>query len=612
MSQPVRRSAVVDGELVNLSVSQIVFYDAASDGCPRKWYRKYVLRDRPPCPDCGERGEHKPSCKAANARGTVYHTDIETYLKTGRDVLSPRIRAGKHFMPEPGPDLLTEFEFTGQHLTIEGVPVNGKIDLAHNRGVVIDSDGGRRPEALGTKIAEVLDWKTSGRLTAGRKRDGGVLPTFTKTSAQLADQIPMIGYGIVAGKLYPHIDHVRLSHGYFQTQGATTADKRSIVVSLDTLNSKVQYRINPLVREMKDIARELDFLKVPANYDACGNFGGCPYVGECPRSASQHLDLLFGKGATMSLLRKPQGAPPAQQPQVAQHAPPPGLAASLSTPLVTPAAQGYATQQQVQAEQARLAQQQAQAIATQAAPVYSQQPAAQVNAIGFCAGCGAHLTGHNASRLQDGTVKHIGCPAQAPQVLANDAPQSQPHLAAQPLPAEHVIAQPQHVQQAVHSYAAQAAQTAPAGSPFGAAPSEPQANAQTAPAKRTRTRKAAAQTVTHAAQPVAVDPASGEQGDELAIFVNVMIEGADYQSLDSYLFKLADDMCQRYGAADLRCAPDESPMAFGKWKGALAAAIRATLPPPGNYLINVGDSELHAVLAETLREHADIYVRGVR
>ena len=311
----------------------------------------------------------------------------------------------------------------------------------------------------------------------------------------------------------------------------------------------------------------------------------------------------------MSLLLKPQGTPPAPQPQVAQHAPP-ALAAALGAPLAQAPA-GYATPQQVQAEQARLAQQQAQAIATQAAPVYSQQPAAQVNAIGFCAACGAHLTGHNASRLQDGTVKHIGCPAQAPQVLPNDAPQSQPHLAAQPLPAEHVIAQPQHVQQAVHSYTAQAAQTAPAGSPFGAAPSEPQANTAPAP-KKTRARKATLQPVTHAAQPQVVEPASGEQGDELAIFVNVMIEGADYQSLDSYLFKLADEMCQRYGAADLRCAPDESPMAFGKWKGALAAAIRATLPPPGNYLINVGDSELHAVLAETLREHADIYVRGVR
>jgi hypothetical protein len=603
MSQTPKRSAVVGGELVNLSVSQIVYYDADSDGCPRKWYRKYVLRDRPPCDKCGERGEHKPGCTAANAKGTEYHKDIETYLKTGRDVLSPRIRAGKHFMPQPGPDLLTEFEFTGEHLTIEGIPVNGKIDLAHNRGIVIDTDGGTRAEVLGKRIAEVLDWKTSGRLTSGRKRNGEVLPTFTKSSGQLADQIPMIGYGIAIAKVYPHISHVRLSHGYFQTQGATTADKRSIVVSLDTLNSKMQDRIIPLVREMRDAAREKEFLKIPANFDACGNFGGCPYTGECPRSPSQHLDQLFGKGATMSLLNRNKVNSPAPAQQVAQHAPP-TLAASLSTPLVTPNAQA------VQAEQQRLAQQQAQAMATQAAPVY-QQPS-PVQTFGYCAACGQPVTSYNASKLVDGSIKHIGCPAQPPQVVANDAPQSQPHLSAQQVPAEAVYAQQPQVQAAIAQHAALAAQTAPAGSPFGAQPSEPQGNAQPAPAKRTRTRKAAAQTVTHAAQPVAVDPGETRDGDELVIFVNVMIEGGDYQSLDSYLFRLADDLCQRSGAADLRCAPDESGLAFGKWKGALAAAIRATLPGPGSYLINVGDSELHAVLAETLREHADVYVRGVR
>lgn len=582
-----RKSAVVGGALVNVSVSQIAKFDPGEEGgCHRKWYREYVLRDKPPK-------------TKAQLRGNDFHTSIEHYLKTGNaGMLSDRVLAGKHMLPAPGADLHVELQFGPDmtlHLAAAGVPLNGKIDLLHNRGRYVHADGSVREEAAGNKVAEVCDWKTTSNIDA-----------YAKRAEQLVSTAQMVTYGVVAQLVYPHLEQVRLSHGYFQTGGARDSDKRSLVTTVDRVNSS-WLNVESVVRSMKDAAAETDFLKVEPNFEACGTFGGCPYRAHCPRSAEQAAIDLFGKGKGMSLLRRPAAAaPPATHP--------------AQTPTVnSPAARALAAQlgqpsAEVLAEAQRLAQVQA-----GGAPAYT----AQTNApeVPLCFYCGDALTPMNASRLQAGGFKHIGCKLAPADVLPPDAPKSQPHLAAQAVPPESIATLPPAVQAAVIEHAAAAAASTPPG--------------QVEPAPRARGRRKAAPAVEHIApQALAhvahiapaqavhappahfVSPATDVTDDSsgIGLFVNVLMRGLpDVKGLDHYLADLCNRLCVQWKAVDIRCAPDDSPLAYGKWKGALAALIRAEPPEPGDYLVHVLEQdELKAVLVQTVAEIADVCVRGIR
>ncbi|MFP2897305.1 hypothetical protein [Corallococcus sp. 4LFB] len=72
---------------------------------------------------------------------------------------------------------------------------------------------------------------------------------------------------------------------------------------------------------------------------------------------------------------------------------------------------------------------------------------------------------------------------------------------------------------------------------------------------------------------------------------------------------------QECGVVDIRVAPNDSPLAYGKWKGVLAATIRAEPPEPGTYAaLGVAGSELMQVAVEALEPLCGTghFVRGVR
>ena len=72
--------------LERVSVSQIASFDPTQPaGCPRRWWFRYVA------------GKPEPET-ASKSKGKDFHTSIEHYLKTGEDVLSPEVRAGKHLI----------------------------------------------------------------------------------------------------------------------------------------------------------------------------------------------------------------------------------------------------------------------------------------------------------------------------------------------------------------------------------------------------------------------------------------------------------------------------------------------------------------------------------
>lgn len=523
-------ATVGPGELSRVSVSQIATFDATQDGgCPAKWWFDKVA------------GKPPPQFKAQTV-GVEIHGQIEHYLKTGEDVLGPVARAGKHLIPARDERLKIEYEFKS-YLSRAGVSILGYMDLVNPTGFHVDEQG---PHADPAGTVEVLDWKTTSNIDK-----------WAKSGAALLRTIQMPVYGSVVAAMHPAAEHVRLSHVYFQTSGRASAEKRSTLVPLTTINDRLT-TIEATVSEMKQVAREGDINKVPKNFNACSSYGGCPYQSECPRPKEVTLAAIFGKGDAMSLLDKiKKNAAPAPAPEAAP-APP----APVATPVLGLGGGNLLAKIKSSAP----------------APVAAPPP--------------------------DLAVK---VPASAPVesapiptgVLPPDAPKSgESGPTHEPLPGEE--------------------------SP---APEVPAAVAEAAPAKRGRGRPrktAPAADVAPAtpSAPYAVVEEIDVESRTITYRTNVApftlyldalpVRGQHAEDLAPLISGWCSALCERYEAADVRCAPADSPLGFGKWKGALAGMAKELGPKSGAwFLVGLKESELKAVVAEALESRAAVVVRGV-
>ncbi len=106
------------------------------------------------------------------------------------------------------------------------------------------------------------------------------------------------------------------------------------------------------------------------------------------------------------------------------------------------------------------------------------------------------------------------------------------------------------------------------------------------------------------AEPVA-EPAAG-----LTLYLDCIEDGVAAQRLDGYVQGLADELARAAGAADIRCAGNDTALGFGRYKGALAATARAAPPPSGAYLAS-STNELVAIVVEALRPTARV-IQGVK
>jgi hypothetical protein len=292
--------SVLDGKVRYLSASQLQSFDAGGyGGCARRWWFRNVAK--------------KPErATKATDLGTKVHAQVEHYLRTGEDVLGEIARAGRRFIPKPGPDLLVEFGFgtlVGDRvesvLKSAGVPFVGRIDLMHARGEWIDDDGARRDEPGGT---ETIDWKSTAQIESDVDEVTGIVRRrgYAKSGEELAKTWQMLGYGVVGLALWPGAKSVRSSHGYFQTKGRREASKRSAVMSAAKVREGWAAS-EPIVEQVKSAAGESKVEALPANYSACNAYGGCPHRAYCPRDANHVLAEMFGRGAAMGILDKIQG-----------------------------------------------------------------------------------------------------------------------------------------------------------------------------------------------------------------------------------------------------------------------------------------------------------------
>lgn len=310
---PIHRTKGPDGvdvatELRYLSPSAITLADPESEGCLRKWAWQYIA---------GKKQPETPS----QAIGTALHADVERYLKTGQKNLSALALAGLHMVPTPDLELIArgendlgvELEMSSQFsdpehqfavdeawamrqagdysgasrmlnsigvVTASGVPVIGRIDLIHARGTNQGTDN--PDEAIDPpNTVEVYDWKTS--------KD---VARYGKTAAQLGRNVQMLAYANWVLLVSPETEHVRVSHGYFQTQGSRKTRKVTTRLTRGEVVRRWEYADN-LARRIVHAARELDPNKVEANLGACEKFGGCPHRSYCDAGMERGLKGFF-------------------------------------------------------------------------------------------------------------------------------------------------------------------------------------------------------------------------------------------------------------------------------------------------------------------------------
>ncbi|WP_140799286.1 PD-(D/E)XK nuclease family protein [Myxococcus xanthus] len=150
---------------------------------------------------------------------------------------------------------------------------------------------------------------------------------------------------------------------------------------------------------------------------------------------------------------------------------------------------------------------------------------------------------------------------------------------------------------------------APTPTPVQTAPEVAQATEHPAPKRRGRPRK-----VAESEQPTDAAPSPASALRVLFVgCIPMTFDGPTPESLTSYIDTMHRKVAEAGGVDDVRFAGGDSALGFGKWRGALAMAARAELPPPGAYFaLGVAQSELMQVIVEALEPAFDVVVRSLR
>jgi hypothetical protein len=353
--RPFLGRAVVGGTIRYLSVSQVKQFDETQEGgCPTRWAFQKLF------------GKKEPKSDAQMA-GNQYAKEAEHYLTKGEDVLGSVMRAGKHLMPHFGPDLEVEKDIVGDivkvlaardeylrtgsqvqnenvlrlaHLTALGIPFTGPFDIRHRRGEYIDEGGVLRREADGLVVVEIVDHKTTKRISNYTSKNGKTYSGYAKSIEQILIDPQMLGYGVGSANAYLDATHTRLSHLYYQRENGYVAEKRTGLLTVAEVRQRWEQYVVPVVGRMVESARATRPEDVPKNLSACKSFGkDCPHIAYCPRPAGTIHDLfkISRGGAEMGsgLFATLKGS---ETPAAAPSAPSPGLFAGVATAPQAPAA----------------------------------------------------------------------------------------------------------------------------------------------------------------------------------------------------------------------------------------------------------------------------------
>lgn len=553
--------SLFEGKLIYTSVSQLEsFDDQVYGGCNRKWFIDKVLKIKTPA---------KPSQKL----GTQCHSQIEHYEKTGEDVLGDIVRAGRRFLPIPGPDLMLEHPMASgepptSFLTAAGVPFVGYIDLLHRRGEWVNDDGETNPDPL---AAEAVDWKTSSKIDNEIDPDTGIVTArgYAKTADELAATWQMKGYAEYTRRLWSDLKFVRVSHGIFQTKGKKAASKRSKLLAIETVANN-WIPAEALVERMKGIAATPRIEDVPANYEACGAYGGCPHKSICPRDPKKVLAELLGAGVMTRLTK-------GDQPM------------SLLAKMKEKSNGATAINAAVQIEKEKLiAEEKAAAAPTPSilppdapAPKNTYEPIPTL------------LSGTVTFTSGSGRVAPPTSVVSAPTILVNAAD-----------PVGQIELTIKEVASKKYTYAD--------GTTVKIKPTEIDGKFYA----MLKPRTAIIEPKTEIIKPEPVKIISPTEipttdADGFTLYLDASEDGIALTRIENYVEGLLRTLEKEFNATDIRCAPGDGPLAFGRWKGALAAFAKSKPPAAGNYACSSGN-EICMVVFEAIAGLARRVIRGGR
>lgn len=222
------------------SASQLKNYDR----CPRRWYFKSIAK----LPD---------PLKASAKLGIDMHARLESHFRHGTplpdDTPGKIAASGVHLLPEPGAH---EYEVESKiDRKIFGARFIGYVDLRWHdaeRLHVLDHKSSSDPERYGLAPAELV----------------------TDTQAVLYAHDSMLTYGV---------DKTLLRWVYYATRGK----RRAFAVEATATRAEIDDRLVPVGRLVERMNQDRTASKgneLEPNFDACTDFGGCPFVEHCDRN----------------------------------------------------------------------------------------------------------------------------------------------------------------------------------------------------------------------------------------------------------------------------------------------------------------------------------------
>lgn len=363
------------GVIQSLSVSQAEKFDPAqTGGCPRRWWFEVVQGFRP------ERTE-------ALTDGDKGHALLADYLRTGqapkgRVKMGAAVRAAiaASNLPTPGDHLLVERRFSGQPqrdaagnwvpldtaktLWLGGVPWDGFVDC----------------QWYSARRASVLDHKFSSDIHK-----------YAKPAEKLILTVQMPVYCANALRVWPAAQEFELIHHYVARTGQDSFIRRA-VVTLGQVLDRVE-QVGALVAKMERAAQVERQDDVEFNRRSCDAYNGCPHQSRCRAFKEKQVMLTDAEKSFFGDMELPGDAKP-----------PPAVVQAPRRVMVDVAPN--------ESEEEAIARSRGLTPPTASKPA-PQPPPEEKPA---CPACGMTLAHDvNASRLRDGTWKHIGCPAENPE-----------------------------------------------------------------------------------------------------------------------------------------------------------------------------------------------------